>query len=270
MLRITRLAAMTLMAIILAVPAVAQASPVVHGQTDIGRTRSINQDVFAIFEQAKVYVVADGMGGPPAGEVASALAVDEVRIWATHPALRVFQRHFPALARDWLVMSYHAANLRILKTAAENPAQRGMGTTLVALMLAPKGAFLFNVGDSRAYRIRNNHLVQITRDHSLLQNYIDKGILKTPEEIEHFPYKHIMTQALGTQPIVEPDVYFDTPHPGDIYLLCSDGLTDEVPDDQILAIILAAPSIEEAVTQLIDTANKRGGRDNIAVILVAL
>jgi len=126
------------------------------------------------------------------------------------------------------------------------------------------------VGDSRAYRIRDNHLVQITRDHSLLQLLIDNGILKTPEEIEGFPDKHVITQAVGIQAIIEPDVFFDTPHPGDIYLLCSDGLVDEVPDDQILAIVRAAGSIEEAVTKLIDTANERGGRDNIAVILVAL
>ena len=146
-----------------------------------------------------------------------------------------------------------------------------MGTTMVSLVLRQNYADIINLGDSRAYLIRDQKIVQISHDHSLWQELIDRGILKTPEEIENYPHKNIITQAMGTRPELAPDIFSTLIQPGDIYILCSDGLTNELTDDQIKQIILShGDDLDAATNDLVQKAKVSGGRDNISVILVKM
>ena len=165
---------------------------------------------------------------------------------------------------------YERANREILQASLSNPAQRGMGTTMVSAVLYKDRIDIINLGDSRAYRIRGGKIDQISHDQSLVQELIDSGQLKTPEEIEAFPYKNIITQAMGTQPTIRPDVFPIPLIEGDIYLLCSDGLFNELRDNEILAIIQASEKdLKGAAERLVNQANRYGGHDNITVLLIA-
>ena len=249
-------------------PALCMAEPMAAGGTDVGVVRDNNEDSYLIREDAQVYLVADGMGGHAAGEVASAMAVETVNEFASLPVWGLTDSVWPMSRTMFIAASFFEANRRILMDSMANAARRGMGTTAVALVLRGKYADVINLGDSRAYRIRAGQIEQISHDHSLWQELIDRGVLKTQEEIDNYPHKNIITQAMGTRPEIAPDVFSILWMPGDIYLLCSDGLTNELTDDDILKIVTENPDMNAAVRILIDRARTNGGHDNITVVLV--
>lgn len=252
------------------VPGVLLAEPLsATGITDKGAVRVKNEDNFVILRDAGVYMAADGMGGHAAGEVASAHVVQTLTDYVKMPFWGALDRVWPSSRTVFMVAAYFEANRRILHESMRNSERRGMGTTAVSAVYRDGYMDIVNLGDSRAYRIRNGYMVQVSHDHSLVQEYIDQGKLKTPEEIEAFPYKNIITRAMGTQPKIVPDVFSEPYREGDIYLLCTDGLFSELGDDEILKIISSyAGNDEGAVRALVDAANARGGRDNITVIIV--
>ena len=251
--------------------AAAEAKPLVYGVTDRGVVREQNEDSMILLEDAGLFVVADGMGGHAAGEVASAMAIETMQkvtklpVWGRFDAVWKNARTMMAFA------GFEEANRQIMRASLSNASQRGMGTTMVSAVVYEDTVDIINLGDSRAYRIRNGKIEQISHDHSLVQELIDTGKLKTPEEIEAFPYKNIITQALGTQPQIRPDIFSNSIVPGDIYLLCSDGLFNELTDAEILKTIQdSGREPKKAAEMLMNQANEHGGRDNVTVLLVYL
>jgi len=227
-------------------------------RTDTGRQRSANEDSF--FVRAPIFVVADGMGGAQAGEVASRTAADAFDIdLPDGPPERVL--------RETIL----TANRRIHELAQEDPSRAGMGTTLTAAIVNPEReeVAIGHVGDSRAYRLRGGQLEQITRDHSLVEEMRRKGQL-TDAQAEDHPQRSIITRALGPEPDVEPDVHTVSTAPGDVFLICSDGLTTMLGEAQIAKSLTGARSMEAAVRSLVDEANRAGGRDNITAIAFRL
>jgi serine/threonine protein phosphatase PrpC len=228
------------------------------GRTDTGRRRVHNEDVFLC--DPPLYAVADGMGGAQAGEVASKLAVAAL---AEHP-----HGHGP-VGEDAVVTLVREANRRIFRRSVEDPAAAGMGTTVtVALVDEDAGtAAIGHVGDSRAYRIRDGVLEQLTTDHSVVAELVRAGRLTAEEALEH-PYRSAITRALGTEEEVDVDTFTVPLEPGDTYLLCSDGLTSMVRDEEILRLASAYGDDPDALADaLIDAANAAGGEDNITVVL---
>jgi len=224
--------------------------------TDVGRTRRVNED--SVLATGVVFAVADGMGGHAAGEVASSLAVDTVRtsLAASPPPLEA------------AVAAVAAANRAVFGRAVDEPHLRGMGTTLCGLVLADDGrVVIVNVGDSRAYVLRGGALVQISRDHSYVEELVAAGALTRAEARTH-PHRNIVTRALGIEPEVHVDAWQVEPLVGDRFLLCSDGLYGEV-DDDVIAQVLAGLDDQQAVAdKLVVLANDAGGRDNISVVIV--
>ncbi|MBI4391577.1 MAG: Stp1/IreP family PP2C-type Ser/Thr phosphatase [candidate division NC10 bacterium] len=238
----------------------------VVGRTDPGRQREHNEDSLLADPEAGLFAVADGMGGHEAGEVASALALA-----ALHESLAP-RRQLPASlqppALDALAEGMRLANRRVFEAGRHRPADARMGTTLVSALIEDAQAAFASVGDSRIYRLRDEALDQLSRDHSLVWELVARGEM-SPEEARHSPHKHVITRAVGMQPAVEVDAWTEPVQPGDVYLLCSDGLTDEVTDSEILEALLAGGADLEAACQaLLDLANRRGGRDNITALLV--
>lgn len=243
-------------------------SCVYAGLSDVGRLRQNNEDSLAWDAAASVAVLADGMGGYNAGEVASKMAVDHVMQrmvqWAKDTdmptTLRVLKRVMEA--------SVDEANREIFDAAHTNPAYAGMGTTLVFLSFALEGRVVVgHAGDSRAYRLRDGSLSQLTRDHSLLQEQVDAGLL-TPEQVHAFGYRNFITRALGGEDAVVLDINDFDVQAGDVYLLCSDGLTDMVDDVDIATVLTSDGSLDQRASTLINWANRNGGRDNVTVLLV--
>jgi protein phosphatase len=240
------------------------ASAVVHysatALTDRGRKRPSNEDAFGLSIERGVFVVCDGMGGAAAGEVASTLAVAEMmRLltecpWTSPPPIEAAE----AVA---------TANEAIFSRSQRNPKLNGMGTTLVALLVEDRRAWMVNVGDSRGYRLRNSHLEQITLDHSLVEEQIRLGQMSQQEALRS-PLKNVITRALGTQSVVTPDVFEFETEPGDIFLLCSDGLVRELSDPVIESQLRLELTLEEMCSRLVDAANEAGGHDNITCVLV--
>ena len=246
------------------------------GQTNVGRKRSHNEDNLLLVNDENLFAVADGMGGHASGEVASQLAVETLSDF--------FKRTSENDEITWpfkeekglkyeenrLVTSVKLANLRIFETATTEPRLKGMGTTVVCALFTNGTAYLGHVGDSRAYRIRNGAIEQLTEDHSLLNDYIKANKL-TPEEIEAFPHKNVIVRALGMRETVQVDISRLDPQTDDIYLLCSDGLSGMLTDPELLRIVDAAGNdIEGGCNALIDAANEQGGVDNITVVLVRI
>lgn len=226
--------------------------------SDRGRKRPSNEDAFAYSLEDGVFVVCDGMGGAAAGEVASSIAVKE--------ALRALSSRsspFPDLAEE----AVNAANQAVFARAQSDVQLSGMGTTMVALVVRDAKAWVINVGDSRSYRLRDGILEQLTLDHSLVEEQVRHGRM-TPSDALRSPLRNVITRALGTQSSVVGDCFQLEAAAGDIFLLCSDGLTREVPDQKIEEILIAGDSLEERASQLIAAANNNGGNDNITCILV--
>ncbi|HEY2861775.1 MAG TPA: Stp1/IreP family PP2C-type Ser/Thr phosphatase [Terracidiphilus sp.] len=228
--------------------------------TDRGRKRSSNEDAFGYSIEHGIYVVCDGMGGAAAGEVASSVAVEEVlRLLAG----RAPGSPLPKIAEDAII----AANLAIFERARRNPRLNGMGTTLVSLLVEETRVWVLNVGDSRCYRLRQGCLEQLTLDHSLVEEQVRMGRM-SPHEALRSPLRNVITRALGTQSSVTPDCFQFEVQAGDLFLLCSDGLTRELKDATIQSLLLSGFSLEERSANLVEAANKAGGRDNITCVLV--
>src|SRR5438309_6117180 len=223
------------------------------GATDVGRVREINEDRFLI-DDARLFAVADGVGGHQAGEVASQAAVETLRDSFTEPTTEA------------LVEAVEQANRAVWDMAEANAEQRGMGTTLTALALVDEQGeerlAVVNVGDSRAYLFQQNELEQLTEDHSLVEQLVREGQL-TPEEAHVHPQRSIITRALGLDPDVEVDNWELAPAAGDRILLCSDGLTNEVSDDRIASVLRRLADPDDAARELVRLAKANGGNDNI-------
>jgi serine/threonine protein phosphatase PrpC len=242
-------------------------------RTDPGMVRGHNEDaVFANPNQGFV-ILADGMGGYNAGEVASGMATmllstELESAFAAKPPHEIDRASGQSLARRYILDKMAMTNSAIYKSAESQPQYAGMGTTLVMALFCDDQVTVAHIGDSRLYRLRGETFSAITRDHSLLQEQIDSGMISA-EEAKFSQNKNLVTRALGVDPEVETEIHEYPVLPGDIYLLCSDGLNDMVEDEEIhLTLQMLAANLELAATQLIQMANDNGGRDNVSVILV--
>jgi PPM family protein phosphatase len=222
-------------------------------RTDAGRQRHANEDSY--YARAPVYAVADGMGGAQAGEVASRIAAEAFD-----------ERTDEGTPEQQLARVALEANRRIFDLAQKDSSHSGMGTTLTGLLVDGDEVAIVHVGDSRAYVFRDGELRQLTRDHSLVEELRRQGRL-TPEEAEEHPQRSIITRALGPERDVELDVHTHRARSGDVYLVCSDGLTSMVREDRVREIVADAESLQAAVDGLVAEANEMGGRDNITVVL---
>lgn len=228
--------------------------------SDRGRKRSTNEDAFGYSVEQGVFLVCDGMGGAAAGEVASSLAVDEM--------MRVLTDRAPEVPLSSLIEhAVSVANDVIHSRAQSNSKLDGMGTTLVALVAEERRVQVLNIGDSRCYRLRAGNLEQITQDHSLVDEQVRLGRMSEAEAVRS-PLRNVITRALGTQSRVTPDIFDLDAEPGDLFLLCSDGLIREVSDGGIEAILSNENALDEKCTELVNAANKAGGADNITCLLV--
>jgi PPM family protein phosphatase len=234
---------------------------------DTGRARSNNEDSVVVVEACALAVLADGMGGYNAGEVASGMATSfiagELGRWlrdAGGPATDAEVRRAMDICVD-------NANRAIFNAANSNPQYAGMGTTLVVAVFRESQLLVGHVGDSRAYRMRAGRLQQITRDHSLLQEQIDAGLI-TAEQAAFSSNKNLVTRAVGVEDTVLLEVHVHEVQAGDLFLLCSDGLSDMLQDEAIAQTLSAMATLEEGCQALVQAANDAGGRDNISVILV--
>ena len=236
-------------------------------RSDIGLVRPNNEDAFEQVVEDNFFVVADGMGGHKAGEVASKQAVTNAcRLFLEklHPIAEVTLEY----AQQTLVAIIKEINTIIYKMAAGKEALRGMGTTLCCLLVHPKGLVYSHVGDSRIYRLRDGKLKQLTKDHSLLRELLELGQLNE-QQADEFAYKNIITKAIGTEPCIEPVAEVDTIQDGDVLLICTDGLTDLLSREEIEQVLKKTPARDRA-DRLIQIAKQRGGHDNITVAIVKI
>lgn len=227
------------------------------GRTDVGRHRQSNEDNY--MAAPPLFVVADGMGGARAGEVASEMAIAAFREGAD----------LGSSPERMLAETTQAANRRIHDLARTDETRAGMGTTLTAAVLSHDEVATGHVGDSRLYRLRDGRLERLTTDHSLVEELVSRGQL-TPEAAETHPQRSVITRALGPEPDVQVDTFTAPGRDGDVYLLCSDGLTGMVDEQRVGDILRASDTLERAADALVDAANEGGGRDNITVVLFRL
>ena len=236
-------------------------------QTHTGLLRENNEDAALADEANGVAVLADGMGGYNAGEVASDMATkivcSELGRWLADAGKQANIKE----VRKAMDICVHNANLAVFTAAAEHEQYAGMGTTLVAGVFLESRLVLGHIGDSRCYRSRQRQLVQITKDHSLLQEQLDAGLI-TPEQAAISANRNLVTRALGIDDFVQLEVHDHAVEPGDIYLMCSDGLSDMVEDGFIARVMETDATLDQKAKQLISSANACGGRDNITVLLV--
>ncbi|WP_374667352.1 Stp1/IreP family PP2C-type Ser/Thr phosphatase [Ramlibacter sp.] len=235
-------------------------------RTDPGLARENNEDSVAVDEVTRLGILADGMGGYNAGEIASGMATtfikSELGRWLTQAGRHANSRE----VRRAMEICVDNANRSIFNAANSNPQYSGMGTTLVVGVFQDGRLMLGHIGDSRCYRLRANVLEQITKDHSLLQEQMDAGLI-TPEQAAVSTNKNLVTRALGVEDAVLLEVNEHKVEPGDLYLMCSDGLSDMLDDEAIARIVSAEGLLEQKAGQLIEAANANGGRDNISVVL---
>jgi protein phosphatase len=241
--------------------------------TDPGRVRDHNEDCIEARAEIGLYVLADGMGGYNAGEVASGMATSLIAdgvqdAWNPKEVMRLGRDQAKARSEQLIRQQIARANTAIFTTSQNNPECAGMGTTLVMAHFFDDFLTVAHIGDSRLYRLRGEDMVQVTRDHSLLQEQLDSGLI-TPDEARLSQNKNLVTRALGIDPMVEPEVHVHEAQQDDIYLLCSDGLSDMVEDDEIrLTLITLKSNPSLTVQQLVQAANDNGGRDNISAMLI--
>ncbi len=237
-----------------------------HAAVDPGRARSNNEDSVATDDDVGLAVLADGMGGYNAGEVASNMATSFIRTELGRWLREASTQASDAEVRRAMDICVDNANRAIFNAANANPQYAGMGTTLVVAVFRDTRVLLGHVGDSRCYRLREGRLQQITRDHSLLQEQIDAGLI-TPEQAAFSANKNLVTRAVGVEDTVLLETHQHDALPGDLFLLCSDGLSDMLDDESIAQVLLAHDSLESCSRALVDAANDAGGKDNISVIL---
>jgi protein phosphatase len=236
-------------------------------QTDPGLIRSNNEDVVCFDQSTRLCLLADGMGGYNAGEVASAMASAFIHAEMGRWLAQAGQNPPPRDVRRALEICVENANHSIFNAANSNPQYAGMGTTLVVGVFHNDYLSLGHIGDSRCYRLRANTLTQITKDHSLLQEQLDAGLI-TPDAALTSNNRNLVTRALGVEEYVALEIHEHRVEPGDLYLMCSDGLSDMVRDVVIFEIMQSLESLEQKASRLTAAANSSGGRDNISVLLV--
>ncbi len=234
------------------------------GKSDTGLIRKNNEDSLAVDINAGFCTVADGMGGAAAGEIASSIFVET--------ATEIFSQPGPFSEEHrvgQVQQAFTLANQRILEHIQSNPAHKGMGCTAELLAITDAGFVLGHMGDSRTYRLRDSQLKQITKDHSLVQEQLDQGIITREQAAKHLQ-RNVILRAVGTTQSPSLDLIRGRTYPGDLFLLCSDGLTDMVTDDTILEALTRYPDLPEAVDILIGLAKDSGGKDNITVVLMQI
>jgi serine/threonine protein phosphatase PrpC len=247
----------------------------VAGKTDIGNVRSNNEDNFGYDMRYGIYVVCDGMGGQAAGEVASKMAVDTI---LTYYRSSAHTGHYPKVGEQpegvtdrakHLASSIQLANQAVHDAATQHAAQQGMGSTLVGVSYEGEGSFysIGHVGDSRIYLVRNGEIEQMTDDHSLVMEQVRRGLI-TLAEARVSKMQNIIIRALGTEETVKPDLEDRLALPGDVLVLCSDGLTRHVPNDSIADVVTNTTDLQQAVTLLVEAAKDGGGEDNITCLLM--
>ena len=235
--------------------------------TDTGRARNNNEDSVAIDEPTALVILADGMGGYNAGEVASGMVTSFIKTELGRWLSEASENATDTDVRRAMDICVDNANRAIFNAANSNPQYAGMGTTLVVAVFRENRLLVGHVGDSRAYRLRAGRLQQITRDHSLLQEQIDAGLI-TPEQAAFSANKNLVTRAVGVEDTVLLETHQHEVLPGDLYLMCSDGLSDMLDDASIAQLLQTSDSLDQTARALIDGANDAGGKDNISVILV--
>lgn len=246
------------------------------GISDVGLQRDHNEDSFAILNEQELFIVADGMGGHRAGDVASRLATDAIVDFfkATASDDVTWPFHFDARLSEEenrLLTGIRLANRQIVEQSVRARECHGMGTTVVGALFSSRKRKMFigHVGDSRAYRVRKGEITQMTRDHSLVNDYLLAMPELTEEQRSELP-KNVITRALGMQDQVTVDLQSDDVQPGDVYLLCSDGLSGMIEDDEILGVVSDQPDLDIACRRLIALANEHGGEDNITAVIVKI
>ena len=243
------------------------------GMTDVGNLREHNEDDFYLSEgNEALCVVADGMGGHCSGEIASALAIKAIVEYYRETLADYGGDHHgvdgaPEGVR--LLQAVKTANRAVYAAAEANKGYRNMGTTIVSGFFTDSGVYLAHIGDSRCYRLRDGKLEQRTEDHSLANEYVRMGILSL-EDVEYFPYKNVITRACGLTDEVEVELHYEELQPGDIYLFCSDGLSDMVSNAELNVIMKDSADLDGMCRELVERANQNGGADNITVILAQI
>ena len=241
--------------------AVIMVTYVAAGATDVGLRRSNNEDAFLVLSEHGVVAVADGMGGAAAGEVASSIFVETVaELFHSYEAVS------PDEAASLVQEAFRSANQRMVSHVIQHPQDHGMGCTAELLAFGGDRYVLGHVGDSRTYLFRDGELRQITKDHSLVQQQVDQGLI-SPAEAKKHALKNVVLRALGADLELSLDLIRGRVFPGDLFLLCSDGLTDMVDDDGIRQTVSSQQPLPDLVTRLIEEAKSAGGRDNITVVL---
>jgi PPM family protein phosphatase len=246
------------------------------GLSDVGLQREHNEDCFAVVPQHELFIVADGMGGHRAGDVASRLASEAITDFFQRTASEdvTWPFHFDVQLTDEenrLLTAIRLANRQIYEHSVRSQDLRGMGTTVVAALFSPgkRHMFIGHVGDSRAYRVRKGEIVQLTRDHSLLNDYLAAMPDMSDEQRSELP-KNVITRALGMQDNVEVDLLSDAAQVGDVYILCSDGLSGMVEDSDILDVASNTPHPDAACRRLVTMANEHGGEDNVTAVVIEI
>ena len=249
------------------------------GLSDVGLQREHNEDSYCILSEHRLFVVADGMGGHRAGDVASRMATKEITAFFDATNVDLDSAEWPAEGdlrltpeQNRLVSAVKLANQRIFQASTGDRSVQGMGTTVVGALFAreDRKIHIAHVGDSRAYRVRAGGIVQLTRDHSLLNDYLLVMPHLTDVQKERLP-SNVITRALGMQGVVAVDLYFENVEPGDVYVLCTDGLNGMVSDEGILGIVHGAgQDVETAAKALIARANQNGGEDNTTVVVLLI
>ncbi len=237
------------------------------GATDKGLERSHNEDRYGTFPDLGLFIVADGMGGAAAGDVAARMAVEVICRAVVEATATGTQPPAGRAALTVVTTAIERANQCVNEAAQRVPGCRGMGTTVAAVLARGDLAVLAHVGDSRIYRLRDRHLELLTEDHSLFNDFVRHG-LADPDHPERFPHRNVISRAVGTKPTVEVEARLVEAAPGDALLLCSDGLSGVVPHAELAAALLAHTNPDEAVAALIRRANELGGPDNITAVLV--
>ncbi len=245
-----------------------------HGQTDVGRRRKINEDSFLVSPETSLFAVCDGMGGHNAGEVASRMAIETLSSFVEKSAIEK-EITWPwgidanlSFDANRLKTAIKLANARVFQAADNREELTGMGTTVVATLVNEDLLTIGSAGDSRCYLVRGGELRQLTRDDSWVSAALGEGILNS-DDVEHHPLRNVITKAVGARDSIELDVTEQRLEPGDVVMLCSDGLHGMLNDQQLAGLLLPVPeSLEQAAARLIDAANEAGGRDNVTVVLL--
>ena len=245
------------------------------GETDVGMKRTHNEDNLYLPDEERLVMVADGMGGHAAGDLASKLAVETV-LGFFHSTAEDPKITWPfmidrdnRLDENRLVTGIKLANLKIFEMAQRDTRSRGMGTTLVSCLFCDDQVLVAHVGDSRVYLIRDGKIRQVTEDHSLLNDYIKMKRI-APEDVDRFPHKNVIVRALGMKETVAVDIVKEEPHIGDVYLLCSDGLSGMVDGPEMAKVLMTEKDLDRCCERLVEMANANGGVDNITVALARL